>query len=84
MSSMAGTDSVFASKESGVTGQVPEAEVNVNEEILKVGITDRHYPTHSENKIWNEMGLSWESTACMQKAVDLRIRRIRLLLVCLQ
>ncbi len=38
MSSMAGTDSVFASKESGVTGQVPEAEVNVNEEILKVSI----------------------------------------------
>lgn len=36
MSSLAGTDSVFASKESGVTGVVTETEVNVNDEILKV------------------------------------------------
>lgn len=36
MSSMAGTESVLTSKESGVTGVVTEDEVNMSEEILNV------------------------------------------------
>ena len=36
MSSLAGTDSIFASKDSGVTGVVTETEVNIADEIFKV------------------------------------------------
>ena len=39
MSSLAGTDSIFASKDSGVTGVVTETEVNISDEIFKVSST---------------------------------------------